>query len=79
MVNIDQIISKCHRSPASGLHEQAHNKWGIVLKRQAIILFNNQNEVHLNEGDYIEILALQTHRVSWTDPQIEMLWLAVHY
>jgi len=28
---------------------------------------------------YIEIPALQKHKVSWTDPDNETIWLAVRY
>lgn len=78
-VQIERIVSKGQSSPASGWYEQPRNEWVIVLKGQAIILFSDQKKVHLKEGDYIAIPAFQKHKVSWTDPQSETVWLAVHY
>ncbi|PKH02707.1 cupin [Psychromonas sp. MB-3u-54] len=78
-VQIERIVSKGHISPESGWYEQQQNEWVILLKGHAIILFENQNKVHLKPGDYVEIQALQKHKVSWTDPDNETIWLAVHY
>ena len=78
-VQIERIVSKGHSSPASGWYEQPRNEWVIVLQGQAILLFADQEQVHLQAGDYIEIPALQKHKVSWTDPEVETVWLAVHY
>jgi len=78
-IHIERIISKGHTSPESGWYEEQQNEWVILLKGQAMILFENQTTVYLNPGDYIEIPALQKHKVSWTDPDNETIWLAVHY
>jgi len=42
--------------------------------------FSNLLTLHLEVSwVYIEIPALQKHKVSWTDPDNETIWLAVHY
>jgi cupin 2 domain-containing protein len=51
----------------------------ILLKGHASILFENQNKVDLKLGDYVEIQALQKHKMSWMDPDQETIWLAVNY
>ena len=33
----------------------------------------------LNPGDYINIPSHTRHRVEWTEPDTETVWLAVHY
>jgi len=33
----------------------------------------------LEEGDYVHIRPHVRHRVEWTDPEQETVWLAVHY
>ena len=76
---IERIISKGHTSPASGWYDQTQNEWVIVLKGDAIISFENESEVRLRAGNYIDIAAHKKHRVSWTDPDNETIWLAVHY
>jgi cupin 2 domain-containing protein len=78
-LQIERIVSKGHISPESGWYEEQKNEWVILLKGQAIILFENQSEVFLKPGDYLEIPALQKHKVSWTEPDRETIWLAVHY
>jgi hypothetical protein len=37
----------------------------------------NDNIIELEPGDYINIPAHLKHRVEWTDPDIETVWLAV--
>jgi cupin 2 domain-containing protein len=78
-VQIERIVSKGHTSPASGWYEQQQSEWVILLKGQAMLLFENKSTVYLKPGDYIEIPALQKHKVSWTEPDCETIWLAVHY
>ncbi|MGC1248314.1 MAG: cupin domain-containing protein [Spirulinaceae cyanobacterium] len=78
-IRIERIISKGHTSPEFGWYEQKQNEWVIVLKGQAILSFANESSVNLQEGDYINIEAYKKHKVEWTDPNIETIWLAVHY
>ena len=78
-VCIERIISKGHTSPASGWYDQPKNEWVIVLKGEAVITFEGEAEVRLVAGGYIDIAAHKKHRVSWTDPNKETIWLAVHY
>jgi cupin 2 domain-containing protein len=44
-----------------------------------VLLFVDGEEVHLRGGDYINIPAHKKHRVSWTTPKQESVWLAIHY
>ena len=78
-IKIERIISKGHRSPESGWYDQEQNEWVIVLKGEAIISFENGKEVNLVEGSHINIPAHKKHKVSWTDPKAETIWLAIHY
>jgi len=76
---IERIISKGHTSPPCGWYDQANNEWVIVLKGEAIISFADEADIRLVAGSYIDIAAHKKHRVSWTDPDVETVWLAVHY
>ena len=76
---LERIISKGHVSPTSGWYDQPKNEWVIVLKGDAIITFQDGDDLRLSAGDYIDIPAHKKHRVSWTDPGNETIWLAVHY
>jgi len=78
-LKIERIISYGHTSPKSGWYESQENEWVIVLKGEAILSFENSDDVRLNAGDYINIPALKKHKVSWTLPDTETIWLAIHY
>ena len=78
-IRIERIISKGHRSPESGWYDQDNNEWVMVLKGEAILLFDDETSVSLKAGDFINIAAHKKHRVEWTAPDVETIWLAVHY
>ena len=78
-LKIERIISKGHTSPDTGWYDQENDEWVLVLKGAAVISFENDTEVNLAVGDYVNISAHTRHRVKWTDPEMETIWLAVHY
>lgn len=78
-VRVERIVSKGHTAPASGWYDQEENEWVIVLKGSAVISFENGRETNLEAGSHINIPAHTRHRVKWTDPATETVWLAVHY
>jgi cupin 2 domain-containing protein len=78
-IKIERIVSKGHSSPASGWYDQAEHEWVAVLKGAAKIAFENGEEVHLTAGSYLTIPAHTKHKVTWTIPDTETIWLAVHY
>jgi len=52
----------------------------MVLKGSAGLLFEGDDKaVIMKTGDYINIPAHRKHRVEWTEPEEETIWLAVHY
>ncbi len=77
-IKIERIVSTGQTSPKTGWYDQTQNEWVIVLKGEAIITFEDK-EVSLKTGSYINIPAHTRHKVSWTHPQIETVWLAIHY
>ena len=78
-VTIERIISKGQKSPESGWYDQEKNEWVMVLKGRAVLAFEDQSSIQLNEGDFINIPSHKKHKVAWTDPDNETIWLAVHY
>lgn len=78
-VRIEQIISRGHHSPETGWYEQDESEWVVLLQGQAILTFEDGQSMHLRPGDWVDIAPRQRHRVDWTDPDIETVWLAVHY
>lgn len=78
-VQIERIISKGHKSPESGWYNQDKNEWLIVLTGEAILSFADKSSLKLKAGDFINIPAHKKHKVEWTNPDTETIWLAVHY
>ena len=78
-VKIERIVSKGHTTPKNKWYDQDKNEWVIVLKGAARIIFEDQPEVHLQVGDYMNIPKHVRHQVSWTSNDEETIWLAVHY
>lgn len=76
-LTIERIISKGQQS--SSWYDQKENEWVMVLKGEAVLTFEDQTSVPLKEGDFINIPSHKKHRVSWTDPENETIWLAIHY
>jgi len=78
-LKIERIISKGHTTPKSQWYNQDFNEWVIVLDGEAILSFEDSKDVKLSAGDYINIPANTKHRVAWTTPNKETIWLAVNY
>jgi cupin 2 domain-containing protein len=79
-VKIERIISRGHASPQNFWYDQDQNEWVMVLKGLAGLKFEACDEVIvMKPGNYINIPARCKHRVEWTDPDEETVWLAVYY
>ena len=78
-LKIERIVSKGHKTPKSQWYDQEDNEWVIVLTGEAILSFENSADVKLNSGDYINIPSHTKHKVAWTTPNRETIWLAIHY
>jgi cupin 2 domain-containing protein len=78
-LKIERIVSYGHTSPEAGWYNQESDEWVILLEGEAVLSFENEADVRLKKGDYINIPAYTKHRVSWTLPKAKTIWLAVHY
>lgn len=78
-VSIERIVSRGHITPAGQWYDQQRNEFVLVLKGVAKLEFENGRVVNMAVGDWLEIPAGEKHRVSWTDPAGETIWLAVHF
>jgi cupin 2 domain-containing protein len=77
---IERIISSRQSTDNEKWYDQDLDEWVILLKGSAGLLFESNNErIIMKPGDYVSIPAHQKHRVEWTDPKEETIWLAVHY
>ncbi len=78
-VTIERIVSFGHSSPVTSWYDQGRHEWVMVIKGEAVLLFEDGARQRLTAGDYLNIPAHTRHRVEWTIPEIETVWLAVHF
>lgn len=79
-LRIERIVSRGHASPADFWYDQEQHEFVLLLSGRARVIFaDDDRAVNLAPGDWLEIKAHARHRVDWTDPQQDTVWLAVHY
>ena len=78
-VHIERIVSRGHTSPRAGWYDQECNEFVLLVQGAARLAFEDGRDVSMGPGDWVVIAARQKHRVSWTDPERDSVWLAVHY
>ncbi|WAK01706.1 cupin domain-containing protein [Methylobacter sp. YRD-M1] len=78
-IRIERIVSRGHVTPEGYWYDQVFDEWVILLQGQAVVAYE-QDQVcfTLKAGDYLFIPAHVKHRVEWTMPEIDTVWLAVH-
>lgn len=76
--NLQRIISFGHTTKENEWYDQESDEWVMLLSGEAILSFFDEEDIRLKAGDYINIPAHKKHRVSWTKPNVETIWLALH-
>jgi cupin 2 domain-containing protein len=79
-VRVERIISQGHRSAEGFWYDQPTDEFVLLVSGRATLEFADAPEpVTLQAGDWLVIKAHIRHRVSWTEPGQQTVWLAVHY
>ncbi len=78
-LKIERIVSEGHTSPKKGWYESERNEWVMVLQGDAVLSFEDAEDVELKEGDYFNISAFTKHKVSYTSTRRKTIWLAIYY
>ena len=79
-IRIERIVSRGQASPPGFWYDQEWAEWVVVLKGQATLRFDGRPAaVEMGPGDWMDIPPHARHRVEWTDPEQDTVWLAVHY
>ncbi len=76
---VEKIMSAGHTSPADGWYDQNENETVVLLKGNAIIEFDNERRVEMNEGDMLTIYAHERHKVAFTSVEPPCTWVAVFW
>jgi cupin 2 domain-containing protein len=78
-LRLERIVSRGHTTPDGQLYDQATDEWVLMLTGSARLRIEGQGELHeLRPGDYLLLPAYCKHRVEWTDPRQDSIWLALH-
>lgn len=73
--SVERIVSRGH---TTGWCDQDHDEWVLVHQGAARLEFEDGSCVELGPGDHILLPAHCVHRVAWTDPAVNTVWVAVH-
>jgi len=73
-----RIASLGHADPPGEWYDQAEDEFVLLVAGAARLGFPDGTERALSPGDWAVIPAHCRHRVAWTDPERETLWLALH-
>lgn len=77
---VERIVSRGQASPPGFWYDQDEDEWVVLLSGAARLRIDgDEDDVNLTPGDYIDIPAHTRHRVEWTDPARDTVWLAVFY
>lgn len=72
---VERILSRGH---TTDWYDQDHDEWVLVHRGAARLEFGDGCEVHLRAGQHVLLPARLRHRVSWTAPDEDTVWVAVH-
>lgn len=59
-------------------YDQDKDEFVLLVAGAARLAFADGTEHALTPGDWVHLPAACRHRVAWTDPAVETIWLAVH-
>lgn len=78
-VRIERIVSRGQSSPPDFWYNQSEHEWVVILTGKARLKIERQPEIILGPGDTLYLPAHTKHRVEWTNPQQDTIWLAVFW
>ena len=79
-LRIKRIVSRGHRSPDGFWYDQEENEFVLLVTGEAELFFEEDDEcVQMEAGDYLVIPAHKRHRVTWTAPGRDSVWLVVYF
>ena len=77
---LERIVSKGHASPPGFWYDQDDDEWVMLVSGNAELLFEGENQPRtMSSGDWVHIPAHCRHRLEWTDPENDTVWLALYF
>ena len=78
-LRIERIVSYGQASPEGFWYDQEEHEWVLLMEGAAQLELEGGKLIELAPGDYCHIPAHTPHRVAWTTPNQNTVWLAVFY
>lgn len=79
-LRVERIVSRGHRSPDGFWYDQDEGEWVTVTEGAALLRIEGRDDpLRLGPGDHVDLPAHVRHRVEWTDPERDTVWIAVFY
>jgi len=77
---IERIVSTGQSTPPGEWYDAPTGEWVMLVAGAARLLVEGEEQARtLKIGDWIDLPARCRHRVEWTLPGQQTVWLAVHY
>lgn len=77
---LERIVSHGQPTPPGEWYDQQRDEWVVLLSGAARLRFEGEaGERSLKPGDWLLIPARKRHRVEWTAPDEQTVWLALHH
>ena len=77
LVRVERIVSRGHVSPPDFWYDQDEDELVVLVQGHARVLVQDAGELDLRAGDFLDLPAHTRHRVTYTDPQADTIWLAI--
>lgn len=77
---LERIVSRGQISPPDFWYDQNEHEWVVILAGKAQLQIDGlEQPVTLNPGDTYNLPAHTKHRVAWTAPNQDTIWLTVFW
>ncbi len=78
-LRLERIISHGQATPPGEWYDQATDEWVVLLTGAARLCIEGcPSLLDMRPGDHVLLPAHLRHRVEWTDPNADTVWLALH-
>lgn len=79
-LRVERIVSHGHASPPDFWYDQKEREWVLLVAGRARLRFEGEGgTIELKPGDWVNIPPHAKHRVDWTQPGTDSVWLAIFY
>lgn len=76
-MRVERIVSRGHASPPGFWYDQDEDELVLLVAGAARVEVEGRGEVSLRPGDWLDLPKYVRHRVAWTAPDTDTVWLAV--